>query len=111
MLLILIIKLSPFQESATSTLKAGHHSFEAENSSGQGSPRGQVVKSQSLATSRSPRPSRSPVPTSRYKDSLDEREKRDGSSSLSANFMPTQFQAYLSQLNFDPSTGVLLFCC
>lgn len=94
-----------FQESSTSTVKSTHHSFEAENS--QGSPRGHVVKSQSLSAPRSPRPTRSPVPSSRYKEnSSASDEKRDGSNSLPANFMPTQFQAYLSQLNFDPSAGV-----
>lgn len=98
-----------FQESSTSTVKSTHRSFEAENS--QGSPRGHVVKSQSLSAPRSPRPSRSPVPTSRYKEnsSAASGEKRDGSNP--ANFMPTQFQAYLSQLNFDPSAGEGTVCC
>ncbi|XP_068740742.1 uncharacterized protein [Montipora capricornis] len=85
------------QDSTTSTAKS------TESSSGQGSPRAQAVKSQTLSASRSP------IPASRHKvDSLDEKERRDGSSSHpSANFMQTQFQAYLSQLNFDPSTGSL----
>ncbi|KAJ7371532.1 hypothetical protein OS493_024872 [Desmophyllum pertusum] len=100
------------QESSTSTVKSAHHSFEAENSHisspGQGSPRGHVIKSQSLSAPRSPRPSRSPVPASRYKENSSAAdEKRDGSHSHPANFMPTQFQAYLSQLNFDPSQGQL----
>lgn len=98
-----------FQESSTSTVKSAHHSFEAENS--QGSPRGHVVKSQSLSAPRSPRPSKSPVPTSRYKDSSASDEKRDGSNSHAANFVQTQFQAYLSQLNFDPSAGVFVGHC
>lgn len=57
---------------------------------------------------RSPRPSRSPVPTSRFKENSSAADvKRDGSNSLPANFMPAnQFQAYLSQLNFEQSTGV-----
>lgn len=94
------------KESATSTAKAMHHSLEAENS--QACPRGHAGKSQSLLASRSPRPSRSPVPTSRYKENLSASdEKRDGSNTLPASFMPAnQFQAYLSQLNFDQSTGV-----
>lgn len=94
------------QESATSTAKATQHSLEAENS--QVSPRGHVSKSQSLTASRSPRPSRSPVPTSRFKENSSAADvKRDGSNSLPANFMPAnQFQAYLSQLNFEQSTGV-----
>ena len=47
------------------------------------------------------------MPASRYKEtSPASDEKRDGSNSLPANFMPTQFQAYLSQLNFDPSAGM-----
>ena len=82
-------------------MKAAHHSLEAENSSGRASPRSQVVKSQSLSASRSPRPSRSPIPASRYKDGL------------SASDEKTHFQAYLSaQLsvsNFDPSAGLLGF--
>ena len=83
-------------------MKAAHHSLEAENSSGRASPRSQVVKSQSLSASRSPRPSRSLIPASRYKDGL------------SASDEKTQFQAYLeAQLlgmsNFDPSAGLLGF--
>ena len=89
------------QEAVSATVKGAHHSFEAENSSGRGSPRSQVVKSQSLSASRSPRPSRSPIPASRYKDSF------------SASDEKTQFPAYLSaQLgmsNFDPSAGLLGF--
>ena len=80
-------------------MKAAHHSLEAENSSGRGSPRSQVVKSQSLSASRSPRPSRSPIPASRYKGGL------------SASDEKTQFQAYLQlgMSNFDPSAGLLGF--
>lgn len=99
------------QDSATSTAKATHHSLEAENS--QVSPRGHVSKPQSLLAPRSPRPSRSPVPTSRYKENSSAAdEKRDGSNSLPANFMPAnQFQAYLSQLNFEQSAGVFESHC
>lgn len=94
------------QESATSTAKATQHSLEAENA--QASSCSHVSKSQSLLAPRSPRPSRSPVPTSRYKENPSAAdEKRDGSNSLPANFMPAnQFQAYLSQLNFEQSAGV-----
>ncbi|XP_067016180.1 zinc finger protein 608-like isoform X2 [Acropora muricata] len=85
------------QDSSSNTAK------QSENSSGQGSPRSQAGKSQSLAAARSP------IPSSRHKaDTSDEKERRDASSALPAtNYAPTQIQAYLSQINFDPATGTL----
>ena len=82
-------------------MKGAHHSLEAENSSGRGSPRSQVMKSQSLSASRSPRPSRSLIPASRYKDGL--------SASDEKTLLLAYIAAQLGMSNFDPSAGLLGF--